>query len=78
VPATAPWWIPREVLDAAGIAEGNEVSVAYDREQGGILAKPVRREVRGIDEQLVGEVNGFIDRYRPTLEALARHEAPHD
>ncbi len=70
--------LPREVMVEAGIAEGCEVSVEYDREHGGILVKPVQRDVPGIDEDFVRQVNGFIDRYRPTLEALARHEAPHD
>jgi antitoxin MazE len=68
--------LPREVMAEAGVAEGHEVTVEYDAERGGILVKPVRREVFGIDEEFVRQVNGFIGRYRPMLDALAKHEPP--
>ncbi len=68
--------LPREVMTQAGIADGCEVSVEYDHEHGGILVKPVQREVPSVDQDFAGQVAGFIDRYRPTLEALAKHEEP--
>lgn len=69
--------LPREVMAEAGISEGSEVAVEFDREHGGILVKPVAREAMGIDPDFARQVAGFIDRYRPALEALAKHELPH-
>ncbi|MGA7672356.1 MAG: hypothetical protein WBW04_18180 [Nitrolancea sp.] len=70
--------LPREVMTEAGIAEGHEVSVEFDREHGGILVRPVAHEATAVDPEFVRQVAGFIDRYRPALDALARHEPPHD
>lgn len=62
----------------AGVAEGTEVTVEYDREYGGILVKPAHQDLPGIDEEFARQVAGFIDRNRPFLESLAKHEPPHN
>lgn len=70
--------LPRDVMAEAGVAEGTEVTVEYDREHGGILVKPAHQDLTGIDEEFARQVAGFIERNRPLLEALAKHEPPHD
>ena len=69
--------LPAEALEPFGLAEGAEVSVEVDREHGGILVRPRERGVKDVDPEFAREVMAFIERYRPALEELGKHEVPH-
>lgn len=65
--------LPREMLDTLGIGEGQQISVELDRVNRQILIRPAQTPiVASIDDGFARQVNEFIERYRPALEALAR------
>lgn len=64
--------LPKEMLDALKLAEGGEVSVELDTEQGRIIIAPSTAEVEGVDAAFAKQVADFIEQYRPALDALAR------
>ena len=64
--------IPQDTLSSFGLTEGAEVEVTADQEHGGILVKPVAPQVTDVDPDFVRHMLGFVERYRPALEELAR------
>ena len=64
--------LPKEMLDALKLAEGQEVSVELDAEHGRIMIAPVPSDADGVDAEFAAQVAEFIEQYRPALEALAR------
>jgi antitoxin MazE len=65
--------IPREILDELHISEGEDVSVELDSQQRRIVISPVEKDIpTGIDEVFARQVDDFIEKYRPALEALAK------
>jgi len=64
--------LPKEMLEALQLAEGEEVSVELDAEHARIVIAPSAVEVDGVDAQFAKQVACFIEQYRPALEALAR------
>jgi antitoxin component of MazEF toxin-antitoxin module len=65
--------IPKDILDELQISEGEDVSVELDSQQRQIVISPVVKAVpTGIDETLAKQVDDFIEKYRPALEALAK------
>ena len=66
--------IPVEILNKLELAAGSDVNVELDEEQERIVIAPVRkkRTVRGIDRAFAGQVNEFIEKYRPALRELAK------
>ncbi len=64
--------LPREMLEPLGFAEGAEVSVELDRAHGQIIIRRAPSVVVGVDEDFAGQLNQFIEEYRPALEALAK------
>ena len=64
--------LPKEMLDALRIGEGEEVSVELDTERQQILIAPVPAVADGVDAEFSRQVANFITAYRPALEALAR------
>lgn len=66
--------LPREVLAPLHLAEGAEVNVQLDQEQGIITITPALSPsaVHGIDEEFARQVSDFIDQYGPALQALAK------
>ncbi|MFW6184842.1 MAG: AbrB/MazE/SpoVT family DNA-binding domain-containing protein [Chloroflexota bacterium] len=63
--------LPRESLEAIGLHEGSEVSIAVDRERGRIVIEPESGLV-DIDATFAQQLSEFIEQYRPALEALAK------
>jgi len=63
--------LPREALDYLGISEGSEISVELDREQRQLVLTVAATELAEIDAKFARQVDAFIERYRPALEALA-------
>ncbi len=63
--------LPREALDYLGISEGSEVSVELDREQCQLVLTLASTAPPEIDQKFARQVDLFIERYRPALEALA-------
>ena len=65
--------LPKEMLERLGVYEGAEVSVELDRKKRQIVIRPMPEPVAGsIDHEFARQVNEFIERYRPALEALAK------
>lgn len=66
--------LPKEILDYLHLEEGAEVSVELDRERRRIVIQPVQVSLTeaGVDEDFARQVDAFIERYRPALEALAK------
>jgi putative addiction module antidote len=64
--------LPRESLLNLGLQEGSEVQVTVDEESGRIIIEPLRHTLADIDPTFARQLDDFIDRYRPALEALAK------
>lgn len=64
--------LPREMLDALQLAEGQDVSVELDRAGRQIVIAPISPPAEGVDADFARQVAEFIDAYRPALDALAR------
>lgn len=66
--------LPKEVLDALGINNGESVNLELDREQRRIIITPVEKpvEIAGVNEEFARQVDEFIQQYRPALEELAK------
>ena len=66
--------IPVEILNKLDLAAGSDVNVELDEEQEKIVITPIRkkRKVPGIDKAFAGQVNEFIEKYRPALKELAK------
>lgn len=64
--------LPREAVEYLGLYEGSEVSVELDREARQLVLKPLTLELGEVDAKFARQVDAFIERYRPALEALAK------
>ncbi len=64
--------LPPAVVERLGLREGAEVEVTVDEARGGILVVPDALPAPVITEEFAARVDSFIERYRPTLESLAR------
>jgi antitoxin MazE len=65
--------IPKDILDELQISEGEDVSVELDSQQRQIVISLVEKAIpTGIDEAFARQVDDFIEKYRPALEALAK------
>jgi antitoxin MazE len=64
--------LPRETLISLGLQEGSEVQVTVDEESDRIIIKPLRASLADIDPAFARQIDEFIGRYRPALEALAK------
>jgi putative addiction module antidote len=66
--------LPKEILDGLGLADGENVSLEYDRQKKCVILTPAEKPlaVAGVDEDFAHQVNEFIEHYRPALEELAK------
>jgi antitoxin component of MazEF toxin-antitoxin module len=65
--------IPKDILDELKISEGEEVSIELDPQQRQIVISPIEKGIpTGIDEVFARQVDDFIEKYRPALQALAK------
>jgi SpoVT / AbrB like domain. len=66
--------LPKEMLDGLGVADGENVSIEFDRKQKRVIITPIEKPiaVAGIDEEFAHQVNEFIEQYRPALKELAK------
>jgi antitoxin MazE len=64
--------LPRESLLNLGLGEGSEVQVTVDEERGRIIIEPLRAAPAEIEPTFARQLDDFVDRYRPALEALAK------
>jgi len=62
--------LPPEVMEATGLALGDEVTVSVDADRSCIVLAPAA--VAGVRPGFVDRVDRFIDRYEPALEALLK------
>lgn len=65
--------LPKEFIQQAGLHEGSEVSIVVDPDSKQITIEAANPPVDdGIDAAFAQQLDTFIDRYRPALEALAK------
>jgi putative addiction module antidote len=64
--------LPRESLQSLGLEEGSEVNVVLDESKGHIVIEPSRPSLADIDSTFARQLDEFIEKYRPALEALAK------
>ena len=66
--------LPKEILDGLGLADGENVSLEFDRQKKRVILTPVEKPLAaaGVDENFAHQVNEFIEQYRPALEELAK------
>ena len=65
--------IPRDILGELQLSEGEEVYVELDPQQRQIVISPIEKTIpTGIDETFAKQVEDFIKKYRPALEALTK------
>lgn len=64
--------LPRESIALLGLHEGSELNIEVDVDQRHILLSPIEPAVADIDAEFARQLDEFIDRYRPALEALAK------
>jgi len=65
--------LPKEFIQQAGLHEGSEVSIVVDPDSKQIMIEAATPRVEdGIDAEFAQQVDTFINRYRPALEALAK------
>ena len=64
--------LPKEMLDALQIADGQEVFAEPDLERRHIVVAPNAVVVDGVNAEFARQVADSIDAYRPALEALAQ------
>lgn len=65
--------IPKDILDELQISEGDEVFIQLDRPQRQIVISPVEKPIAvGINETFAKQVDDFIEKYGPALDALAK------
>ena len=65
--------IPKDILDELQLSEGEDVSVELAPQQRQIVISPVQKAIpTGIDEAFARQVDDFIEKYRPALDALAK------
>ena len=64
--------LPKESIQAVGLQEGSEVTIAVNEADGTVIIEPVKPQLAPIDEAFAQQLNDFIEQYRPALEALAK------
>lgn len=64
--------LPREFIQSLNLDEGSEVEIAVDLETQVIIIKPIKSPLAQIDETFAQQLDDFIEKYRPALEALAK------
>ncbi|MFQ5399397.1 MAG: AbrB/MazE/SpoVT family DNA-binding domain-containing protein [Anaerolineae bacterium] len=64
--------LPKESLQSVGLQEGSEVTIAVNEADGTVIIEPVKPKLAAIDEAFAQQLNDFIEKYRPALEALAK------
>jgi antitoxin component of MazEF toxin-antitoxin module len=64
--------LPKEMLDALRLGEGEAVSVELDADHRQPLIAPAPAAAEDIDAEFARQVADFVAAYRPALESLAR------
>jgi len=66
--------LPQEILDNLGVTKGGRVTIEMDKEQTRAIITPLDKPLSraGVDKEFARQVTEFIDRYRSTLEELAK------
>lgn len=64
--------LPKEMLEALHMEEGEEVSVELNQARRQIVISPAPNAGEEVDAEFAKQVAEFIEEYRPALEALAR------
>ena len=65
--------LPKELLDAIGLKNGENVSIELDKQNNRLVISAVKKPMAaGVNEEFAKQVNAFIEKYRPALEELAK------
>ena len=68
VGSSAAVTIPKEILKEFGLKIGDRVQIETDKKRRAVVLKPFIQ----VDQELIDWTNGFIQKYRKALEALAK------
>jgi len=68
VGSSAAVTIPKKALEELNLRIGDSITVATNKAQKRVTIEPIAR----VDAELVDWADGFIKKYRPALEALAK------
>lgn len=68
VGSSAAVTIPKKSLEELGLKIGDQVTVRIDKNRKSVIVEPTVV----VDKELMEWTNGFIERYRPALEELAK------
>lgn len=68
VGSSAAVTIPKKSLEELGLRVGDKVAVEINKDSKTVSIRPLVK----IDKELIHWTDGFIKKYRPALEALAK------
>lgn len=63
--------LPGDALERLGLEEGSKVNVAVNERAGRIVIERARAPLTDVGAAFARQLDDFIERYRPALEALA-------
>lgn len=65
--------LPKEMLDSLGLKNGENVSIELDKLNNRLVISPVEKTLAAsVNADFANQVNDFIEKYRPSLEELAK------
>lgn len=64
--------LPKDALERLDLHEGSAVSVSLDATGSRLIIEPAQPSTPGADMTFANQLDGFIEQYRPALEALAK------
>lgn len=64
--------LPEDVVVQLGLQEGDEVFVSADATGGRLIARPKHFPIAEIDHKFAKQLEEFIEKYGPALEALSK------
>lgn len=64
--------LPEDVVARLGLQEGSEVSVSVDVAGGRLIVKPKHSAIAKIEHTFAKQLDEFIEKYGPALEALSK------
>lgn len=65
--------LPKEIMEYLGIGVGDDIEIDFGENEREVVITTRTNLLAGdLDEDFARQVSEFIERYRPTLEALAQ------
>jgi putative addiction module antidote len=64
--------LPKDMVAQLGWQGGDEVSVSIDAAGEGLIVKPEHSAIAEIDSRFANQIDEFVEKYGPALEALSK------